>query len=173
VHLDVKGGNQHFDRFVEQVLREQLQRGPLGDFPVTDVAITVTADAQPDAWDDAVLADSIHRAFDAALHRADPYLLEPLVEITVRIPSDDVETVTRDIVRRRGEITERTDEPGGTTLLIARAPQSEFARYSIQLANVCDEAVLCDMHKAGLKALPKYLAARYLSAQFDSSNSRV
>jgi elongation factor G len=173
LHIDINCGAPALDHFVEEVLADQAKRGPLAGFPVTDVAITGTATAKPDLVPSKTLATSIRAALDEALRRGEPYLLEPLMQFTVRVPRDDVDTVTSDIERRRGLVLESTEEPGGTTLIVARAPEGEMTRYAIEIGDVCEGGVLCDLQSEGFTALPKYLAERYASSQFDSSNSRV
>jgi hypothetical protein len=97
--------------------------------------------------------------------------VEPQVRILVRVSQEDVDAVTKDLDRRRAHGIHAADEPGGTALISAQVPESEVARYELNLIALAEGATLCEISSAGFTALPNYLEERYLSAQLDSSNS--
>jgi len=102
----VHGGavpRQYFSS-VEAGARDALTRGPLG-FPVVDVAVTLvdgsyhTVDSSDMAFRAAAKA-----AIAEALPKARPVLLEPILAVTIFVPSDALARASALVSARRGQI---------------------------------------------------------------------
>jgi elongation factor G len=121
VHIDIKplprgsgfafdstvvGGSvpRQFIPAVEAGVREYLRRGPLG-FPVVDVAVTLT-DGQYHSVDssDQAFKQAARIGMTEGMAKCDPVLLEPIVLVTVRVPSEFTSKAQRLISGRRGQI---------------------------------------------------------------------
>ena len=89
---------------VEMGLRDACAKGPLG-FPVVDVAVTLT-DGSFHAVDSSELAFRIagRMAMTEALAQAAPYLLEPVVKVTVDTPGGTGSKAGSVLSSRRGQI---------------------------------------------------------------------
>ncbi len=70
-------------------------------------------------------------AFRDAFLKAGPVLLEPLVEVEIRVPSKDSGAIFSDLTsHRRGTVIDQTSEAGGTiTVIKARAPLATMQTY--------------------------------------------
>ncbi|MBA2918561.1 elongation factor G [Sphingomonas sp. MAH-20] len=89
---------------VEAGIRDAMEKGPLG-FPVVDVAVTLT-DGSFHSVDSSELAfrTAGRIAMSEALAAAAPYLLEPIVKVTITAPNAATSRVTSAISSRRGQM---------------------------------------------------------------------
>ena len=156
---------------IETALRTQMTHGPRAGFPVIDIAVTI--DGIPNGAINDHFISAAQATLSQAVELAHPVLLEPQVQIIVRVSQDDLDAVTQDLQNRRAHDFQSSNEPGGMTMLIAHVPESEIARYEIEITNLAEGSEVCQISADGFMPLPNYLTERYLSSQLDSSNSRV
>lgn len=117
-------------RAVEAGCRDALVEGPLGGYPVTGLRVTLTDGATHSK-------DSSEMAFRAAgrfalreaLRASVMELLEPVVEVTVTVPQDDVGGVLGDLAARRGRVSGSTSQ-AGTAVVTAAVPLAELFGYA-------------------------------------------
>ncbi|MES2492775.1 MAG: elongation factor G [Pseudomonadota bacterium] len=135
---------------VEAGVRDALERGPLG-FPVVDVEVVLT-DGSYHAVDSSELAFRIagRMAMAEGLAQAAPYLLEPMVKVTVDTPAGTASKAGAVLTSRRGQI-------------LGLAPHPEWARWE-RVEAMLPEASLHALD-AELRSLSQGLAA--FTAQFD------
>ena len=88
---------------VEKGIAEAMQRGVLAGYPMKDVRVRLY-DGQHHSVDSSEMAFKIagSMAFKQAVAEADPYLLEPIVQMTIAVPEDAVGDVVGDLNSRRG-----------------------------------------------------------------------
>jgi elongation factor G len=96
---------------VEAGIKDAMERGPLG-FPVVDVAVTLT-DGSFHSVDSSELAFRIagRMAMGDALAQAAPYLLEPIVKVTVDTPAGTGSKAGSVLSSRRGQILGLNQHP--------------------------------------------------------------
>ncbi|MEY4237839.1 MAG: hypothetical protein RL339_440, partial [Pseudomonadota bacterium] len=99
---------------VEAGIRDAMEKGPLG-FPVVDVAVTLT-DGSFHAVDSSELAFRIagRMAMAEALAQAAPYLLEPVMKVTVDTPAGSGSKAGSVLSSRRGQILGLSPHPDWT-----------------------------------------------------------
>ncbi len=118
---------------VEKGLRECLGRGVLAGYPVIGVKAVLYDGSYHDV-------DSSEMAFKAAaalafkegIKNAKPVLLEPVMKLRVLVTGDYLGAVMGDISKRRGRISESSQE-GGLTVVAAEVPLSEITKYATDL----------------------------------------
>lgn len=120
---------------VEKGLRTQLARGIGGtDHPVVDLRATLV-DGKAHSVDssDAAFQTAGALALREAAEACGVVLLEPLDEVTVRMPDSHLGTVLGDLSSRRGRVL-GTDVAGvGRTEVKAEVPCTELLRYAVDL----------------------------------------
>jgi elongation factor G len=118
---------------VEKGVQTACASGPYGGFPVTDVKIDFY-DGKQHPVDSKDIAFQIagKAAFNEAFLMAKPKLLEPVMELRVKVPSDAVGAVLADLSGRRGRIIGMESE-GRFEVVVAQVPQAELYQYSSQL----------------------------------------
>ncbi len=118
---------------VEKGVQSACAAGPYGGFPVTDVKVDFY-DGKQHPVDSKDIAFQIagKAAFYEAFLMARPKLLEPVMELRIKVPSDAVGSVLADLSGRRGRIMGMETE-GRFEVVVAQVPQSELYQYSSQL----------------------------------------
>ena len=118
---------------VEKGVQTACAAGPYGGFPVTDVKVDFY-DGKQHPVDSKDIAFQIagKAAFNEAFLMARPKLLEPVMELRVKVPSDAVGSVLADLSGRRGRIVGMESE-GRFEVVVAQVPQAELYQYSSQL----------------------------------------
>jgi elongation factor G len=74
-------------------------------------------------------------AFKSAYEKADPVLLEPIMELEVTAPDDAVGAVNGDLNSRRGRL-QGMEPQGGMTTIRAEVPMAEILTYSQALTSM-------------------------------------
>lgn len=120
---------------VEKGVREALLHGSLGGYPVTDVHVVLFDGAYHDV-------DSSEQAFRTAagmgvreaLPKCNPVVLEPVVRVTVTVPTPYTSAVIQQLTGKRGQILgmNPTEKPG-VDAVEADVPAVELSRYITEL----------------------------------------
>ena len=118
---------------VEKGVQAACSSGPHGGFPVTDVKVDFY-DGKQHPVDSKDIAFQIagKAAFHEAFEMAGPKLLEPVMELRVKVASESVGGVMADLSGRRGRILGMETE-GRFEVVVAQVPQAELYDYSSQL----------------------------------------
>ena len=131
----VVGGRvpREFVRAVEAGCREALSEGPLGGHPVTGLEVTLT-DGATHPKDSSEVAFRFAGRFGLreALRASAMTLLEPVTEVAVTVPEDDMGGVLGDLAVRRGRVTASATR-AGTVTITATVPLAELFGYADRL----------------------------------------
>ena len=120
---------------VEKGIRAQMERGLTDDrHPVVDVRATLV-DGKAHSVDssDAAFQTAGALALREAAEACGTVLLEPLDEVTIRIPDEHLGTVLGDLSGRRGRVLGTEVAGPGRTLVRAEVPAVELLRYAVDL----------------------------------------
>jgi len=121
---------------VEKGVREALEKGPLGGFPVVDVHVTLYDGSYHNVDSNEMsfkLAASL--AMREGMPKCNPVLLEPIQRVEVTVPTAYTSTVLQQISGRRGQILSYgpNESRRGHDVVKALVPQSELPRYLTEL----------------------------------------
>jgi elongation factor G len=118
---------------VDQGIQEAMESGVVAGYPLVDVRATLV-DGSYHEVDSSELAFKIagSMALKEASKRADPVLLEPVMEFEILTPEDFMGDVMGDITSRRGRI-ERIDERAGQRAILVHVPLAELFGYATDL----------------------------------------
>ncbi|MGW0506218.1 elongation factor G-like protein EF-G2 [Micromonospora sp. NPDC003241] len=126
----------HYVPSVEKGVRAQMERGLVAGHPVVDLRVTLV-DGKAHSVDssDAAFQTAGALALRDAADRGAPVVLEPIDEVTVRVPDGSVGAVMGDLSGRRGRVlgTEPDPDAEGRTLVRAEVPASGLLRYAVEL----------------------------------------
>jgi len=124
---------------VEQGVKDALAKGPLGGFPVVDVACTLV-DGSYHSVDSSELAfrTAGRIAMSEALAAATPHLLEPVQKIVVVTPSNSTSRVSSTVASRRGQMLGLGPREGwpGWDRVEALIPEAELAGLEAELRSL-------------------------------------
>ena len=118
---------------VNKGIQGALNAGVLAGYPVVDVKVTLY-DGSYHEVDSSEMAFTIagSMAFKEAMRKADPVLLEPIMNVTVTFPEEYMGDVMGDLSSRRGQIRGMDDNYGAKEIK-AFVPLSEMFGYASDL----------------------------------------
>ena len=118
---------------VDQGIQEALDNGILAGYPMVDVRATLI-DGSYHEVDSSEMAFKIagSMAVKDAARKADPVILEPVMEFEVTTPEEFIGDVMGDVTARRGRI-ENIDERSGQKIVRVLVPLAELFGYATEL----------------------------------------
>ena len=118
---------------VDKGIQEQMESGVVAGYPMVDVKVTLY-DGSYHEVDSSEMAFKIaaSQGFKDGVARAAPVLLEPMMSVEVVTPEDYLGSVTGDLSRRRGMLSETGDSPAGK-IIRAQVPLEEMFGYATAL----------------------------------------
>ncbi|MCC7469746.1 MAG: elongation factor G [Bacteroidetes bacterium] len=127
----IKGGviPQEYIPAVEKGIKEGMSRGILAGYPITDVRVELYDGSYHDV-DSSEIAFKIagSMAFQEAARKANPVILEPMMNVEVVAPHQYMGDITGDIASKRG-LVEGTEDRGMVQAIKAVVPLSEMFGY--------------------------------------------
>jgi len=143
---------------VDKGIKEAMGNGVLAGFPVVDVKATLYDGSYHDV-DSSEMAFKIagSMAFKAAMARAKPVLLEPIMKVEVVTPEDYMGDVMGDLNRRRGLPQGMEDTPSGKTIQ-AEVPLSEMFGYATDLRSMSQGRATYSMEFLKYNEVPNSVA---------------
>lgn len=133
---EVKGGvipNQ-FIPAVKKGVEQVLAAGPLGGFPLQDVRVTVyDGKYHPVDSKEVAFVTAGRKAFLDAIAKANPIVLEPIVEMEVQCPETQMGDITGDLSARRGHVTGTRAASAGALAIRSLVPLTEILGYGSRL----------------------------------------
>jgi len=135
---EIKGGTipQEYIPAVEKGIKEAMQQGAIAGYPVVDAAVALY-DGSFHEVDSSEAAFKIagSMAFQKAVKRANPILLEPIMKVEVICPQEYMGDVIGDLNSKRGQIKEMSDR-GNLKVIDADVPLAEMFGYATQLRSI-------------------------------------
>nr|AKQ03851.1 translation elongation factor G, elongation factor G [uncultured actinobacterium Rifle_16ft_4_minimus_38826] len=118
---------------VDDGIEEAMETGVLAGYPLVDVRATLVDGAYHEV-DSSEMAFKIagSMALKEAARRAEPVLLEPVMEFEIITPEDFMGEVMGDVTARRGRI-ERIDDRSGQKAIRVLVPLAELFGYATDL----------------------------------------
>ncbi|HEV7129135.1 MAG TPA: elongation factor G [Ktedonobacterales bacterium] len=143
---------------IEEGVREKLENGIIAGYPLIDVKVTLTDGSyhEVDSSEMAFkMAGSIGVA--AAVQKARPILLEPIMLVEVTTSQDFAGEVYGDLTRRRGHIL-GSEERGGSQVVRANVPLAEMFGYVNELRSMTSGRASYSMEFAQYAEVPRHIA---------------
>ncbi len=116
---------------VEKGLRECIQKGPLAGYPVVGLKATLY-DGSYHPVDSSEMSFKMAAtiAYKNGLPNANPVLLEPIGELSVKMPDTNMGDVIGEVNKRRGRILGMNPQEDGFQEVMAEVPVSEMHDFS-------------------------------------------
>lgn len=119
---------------VETGLRECMNKGVLAGYKVVGVKATLVDGSYHDVDSKEIAFKAAARlAYNEAMPKAKPVILEPIVKVEVTVSDDYVGAVIGDLNKRRGMVLGMDMLPGEKQKVTAEVPMSEMMTYATQL----------------------------------------
>ena len=143
---------------VDKGIQGALDNGTVAGYPVVDVKVELV-DGSYHEVDSNELAFQIagSMAFKDALKRANPVLLEPIMDVEVVVPEEFMGDVIGDLSSRRGQI-QGMDSRGGGQVIRAMVPLSEMFGYATTVRSKTQGRATFTMQFDHYAEVPKSIA---------------
>ena len=123
--------------FIEKALESAMGTGPRIGYPMQDVKVRLTGGSyHPTDSTEVAFEASAILAFENAVRKANPLLLEPIMRIHITVPDEHVGKVIGDLNARRAQINESTTQDASINVINAFIPLSETFQYTTQLRSM-------------------------------------
>jgi elongation factor G len=144
---------------VDKGIRDALDSGVVAGYPVVDVRVELV-DGSYHEVDSSEMAFQIAGSMAAkeALKRANPVLLEPIMDVEVVVPEEFMGDVMGDLSARRGHI-QGMDSRGGGQVIRAMVPLSEMFGYATTVRSKTQGRATFTMQFDHYAEVPKSIAA--------------
>jgi elongation factor G len=163
---EVFGGSipRNFIPAVEKGIIEAAAKGYLAGFPVVDFKVTVYDGSYHDV-DSSEMAFKLaaRKAFKAAMEKAKPAILEPIVRVEVQGPVEYAGDLMGDMNGRRGRIT-GMDTKGAVQVIRAQVPMSEMLSYQNDLNSITQGRASFSMEFDHYDFVPQLQAEKIITA---------
>jgi elongation factor G len=165
---EVVGGSVPKEYFkpVEQGIKEATQNGVLGGYPVIDIKATLYDGSYHEVDSDELsfkFAGSM--AFKAAMKKAKPILLEPIMKVEVVCPELNMGDIMGDLSSRRAHIMGIDDQSGNLKAIRANVPLSEMFGYATVTRSLSQGRATFSMEPSHYAEMPKNLAEEVMGSR--------
>ena len=121
---------------VEKGLTEAIKKGPLAGYPMINLKCTLfDGKYHPVDSKEVAFVSAAKLAYDDAMTRAKPVILEPIYSYEITVPSDYLGDVLGDMSKRRGRVLGMEND-GKDQKVLAEAPLSEMLKYATDLRSM-------------------------------------
>jgi elongation factor G len=155
---------QGFRPAVDKGIQEAMQHGELAGAPIQGVRVSLV-DGSYHTVDSSEMAFKIagSMAFRSAYEKADPTLLEPIMELEVTVPDESVGAINGDLNSRRGRLHGMEPKAGLTTIK-AEVPMAEVLSYSQALTSMTGGRGDYSMQFLRYEEVPAHIAQKLIEA---------
>jgi len=143
---------------IEKGVREAVEVGPFAGYPVQDVKVTLF-DGSFHEVDSSEMAFKIcaSMAMKNALKKADPKLMEPLMDVEAVSPEDYVGDIISDLSSRRGRVL-GMDTRDDIKVVAAQVPLAEMFGYSTSIRSLSQGRATYTMQVSHYEPVPNNVA---------------
>ena len=147
---------------VEKGVRAVAEKGPTAGYPVIDFK-AVLYDGSFHTVDSDELSFRLAGATATrkGIAEANPILLEPIMEVEVRVPEAYMGEVNRDLNTRRGRLL-GMDAADGQQILSAHVPQAELFTYATELRSITGGRGTFSAKLAQYEEVPAHVAQKVI-----------
>ncbi len=162
----ITGGSipRQFIKPTMEGVRDAMKRGYLAGYELVDIRVKLLFGSYHEVDSDEIsfnLAGSF--AFQDAVKKAKPVLLEPIMKIEVVTPDEYMGAVNGDLNRRRGQIEKMEPRTGNVQVVTAYVPLSEMFGYTTDLRSSTQGRATSTMHFERYDQAPRNVAEEVIA----------
>ena len=155
---------RQFIKPVSEGIRDAMRRGFLAGYELVDIKAKLVFGSYHEVDSDERsfhIAGSL--AFQDAVKKAKPILLEPIMKVEVVTPEEYMGAVNGDLNRRRGQIDKMEPRPGNVSVVTAFVPLSEMFGYTTDLRSSTQGRATSSMHFERYAEAPRNVAEEIIA----------
>ena len=162
----ITGGTipRQFIKPVSEGIKDAMQRGFLAGYELVDIKARLVFGSFHEVDSDERsfhIAGSL--AFQDAVRKAKPVLLEPIMKVEVVTPEEYMGAVNGDLNRRRGQIEKMEPRLGNVQVVTAYVPLSDMFGYVTDLRSATQGRATSTMHFERYDQAPKNVAEEVIA----------
>ena len=156
---------KQFIKPIEDGVKCAIDSGVLAGYPVIDVRVTLIGGDYHDV-DSSEMAFKTagSMAFQAAMDKANPVLMEPVMKLEISTPEEFYGSVQGDVSKRRGQVLE-TEQRGTLKVLRALVPLAETFGYATDLRSMTQGRASYSMEFDKYDEVPRNVAEKILGTR--------
>lgn len=149
---------------VEKGIQESVRKGPLAGYPVVGIKACLNdgsyhaVDSNENAFRTATVM-----CFKEAFLKANPTILEPIMNVEVIVPDNYTGDIMGDMNKRRGRVN-GMESYHGKQKILAQAPLAEMASYATDLRSMTQGRGDFTMTLSGYEEAPKDVCDKVIAA---------
>ncbi len=162
---EITGGNipREFIPAVEKGFKSAMVNGPLAGYPVDSLKVRLTDGSYHNVDSDSLSFEICARAaYRAAMPKAKPVLLEPIMKVEVVTPEEYMGDVMGDLNKRRGHV-EGMDTRAGAQVIKARVPLAEMFGYVTSLRTITSGRASSTMEFSHYAEVPRSISEEVIA----------
>jgi elongation factor G len=163
---------QNFRPSVQRGIQDTMAKGVVAGYPMEDVKVRLV-DGKYHTVDSSDMAFQIagSLAIRKAAAEAHPVLLEPILDVEVRVPDRNLGDIMSDVNTKRGKIS-GTEPDGSWQIVRALVPEAEMQRFALDLRSITQGRGSFTSRFSHYEELPAHLAKQLIDAyQKESSGT--
>ncbi len=126
-----------YEPAVAKGINDVMQNGVVAGFPLQDITVSVyDGKHHPVDSKEVAFRAAGKGAFIDAVQKAKPVLLEPIVNMEVTVPAENMGDIAGDLASKRGRVLGQDMLPGNYIVVKAQVPLAEVTQYNSQLKSV-------------------------------------
>ncbi|MBN1367198.1 MAG: elongation factor G [Dehalococcoidales bacterium] len=148
---------------VEKGIREGILEGVLAGYPVIDIRATaVDGSFHPVDSSEICFKIAGAGALKKGMQQANPVILEPIMDISIRVPKDFIGDIISDLNTKRARVQGMNPE-GEYTVVEAQVPQAEILRYAIDLKSITQGRGSFTMKFSHYEEVPAHISQKVIA----------
>ncbi|MCJ7728873.1 MAG: elongation factor G [Sedimentisphaerales bacterium] len=164
---DIFGGSVpgQFEPAVFKGVKDVMQKGAVAGFPMQDIKVSVyDGKSHPVDSKEVAFRAAGKGAFIDALEKAKAVLLEPIVNIEITIPAENMGDITGDLAGKRGRVIGQDMLAGNFVVIKAQVPLAEVMQYNSQLKSVTSGRGSYSMSLSHYEVVPSNVQQQIVAA---------
>jgi len=154
-----------FEPAVHKGINEVMQSGIIAGFPLQDIKVSIyDGKSHPVDSKEVAFRTAGKEAFKDGVLKAKPVLLEPIVNMEVTVPAENMGDITGDLASKRGRVLGQDVLPGNFIVIKAQVPLSEVTQYNSQLKSVTGGRGSYSMTLSHYEAVPPNIQQQIVAA---------
>ena len=126
-----------YEPAVHKGINDVMQTGVVAGFPLQDIKVSIyDGKSHPVDSKEVAFRAAGKEAFRDGVLKAKPVLLEPIVNMEITVPSENMGDITGDLASKRGRVQGQDMLAGNMIVIKAQAPLAEVKQYNSQLKSV-------------------------------------
>ncbi len=164
---DVFGGavSSSYMPAIEKGVRNVMKEGILAGYVISAIKVSVydgkehPVDSKPVAFEIAG-----REAFKLAFKDANPILLEPIMNVKITVPEDNMGDIMGDLNGRRGRV-QGMESDKGHSVVSAQVPLAEMMRYTSDLRSMTGGRGIFSMEHSHYEMVPAHITQEIVAAR--------